>query len=107
MTRSKSSRSRGKGRGRSRGLGDPERQQRSDRRLLAAFFGKALVERTKVDHDSLVSAIADLLCAVAGRHLEVNSFALDLDDLGRRPYVAADRRGGGMAYIHRRAPGAP
>jgi hypothetical protein len=53
--------------------------------LLSALFGKALVERTKIDHNSLVRSAADLLIAVACRHFEVNSFSLDVDYLGRRP----------------------
>src|ERR1700675_3492049 len=47
--------------------------------LLPALFGKALVERTKIDHNSLVGSAADLLIAVACRHFEVNSFSLRSD----------------------------
>ncbi len=48
---------------------------------------KALVERTKIDYNSLVSSAADLFEAVGCRHPEVNSFSLDVDYLGRRAYV--------------------
>src|SRR5450631_4480982 len=34
-------------------------------RLALAFFGKALVERTKIDHHSLMSSAADLFHLVA------------------------------------------
>src|SRR6476660_9679229 len=47
--------------------------------LGAPLFGKALVERTKIDHNSLVGSAADLLYAVARRHPEVNSLSLDVD----------------------------
>jgi hypothetical protein len=52
--------------------------------LLPALFGEVLVERTKIDHNSLVGPAADLLIAVACRHFEVNSVSLDVDYLGRR-----------------------
>jgi hypothetical protein len=53
--------------------------------LLPALLGKALVERTKIDHNSLVGSAADLLVAVARRRFEVNSFPLDVDYLGPSP----------------------
>src|SRR5439155_19014895 len=59
-----------------------------------ALPGKALVERTKIDHDSLVGSATDLLFAIACRHLEANSPSFDTDDLGRRTYLVADRRCG-------------
>jgi hypothetical protein len=61
----------------------------SGRPFLLALFGKALVERTKIDHNSLVGSAANLLIAVACRHFEVNSFSLDVDHLGRRPHLVA------------------
>jgi hypothetical protein len=76
------------------------RNVRSAIASLSALSGKALVERTKIDHNSLVRPAADLLVAVACRHLEVNSFPLHVDNLGRRAYLAAYRRGGEMFYIH-------
>src|SRR5215472_14132675 len=71
--------------------------------LRPALFGKALVERTKIDHDPLVGSVADLLHAVACRHLEVDTSSLDVDDLGRRAHVVAKRRGGDVLYIYCRA----
>src|SRR5450631_1651060 len=68
--------------------------------LLHALFSKSLVERTKIDHDSLVASLADLLFAVACRHFEVNSLSIDADDLGRRAYLVAYWRGGEVLYIH-------
>src|ERR1700682_5123623 len=68
--------------------------------LLPALFGKALIERTKIDHNSLVGSAADLLIAVACRHFEVNSFSLDVDYLGRRPHLVAYRRGSEVFYIY-------
>src|SRR4029077_5311778 len=68
--------------------------------LLPALFGKALVERTKIDHNSLVGSAADLLVAVACRYFEVNSFSLDVDYLGRRPHLVAYRRGSEVLYIY-------
>ena len=68
--------------------------------LVAPLFCKALVERTKIDHDSLVGSAADLLYAVACRHLEVNSFSLDVDYLGRRAHLVTYRRGGEVLYIY-------
>src|SRR5580704_2719149 len=68
--------------------------------LRHALFGESLVERTKIDHDSLVASLADLLCAVACRHFEVNSLSVDADDLGRRAYLAAYWRGREVLYIH-------
>src|SRR6266702_2269538 len=68
--------------------------------LLPALFGKALVERTKIDHNSLVGSAADLLFAVACGHFEVNSFSLDVDYLGRRAHLVAYRRGGEVFYIY-------
>src|SRR6476660_5447631 len=68
--------------------------------LVAPLFGKALVERTKIDHNSLVGSAADLLYAVACRQLEVNSFSLNVDYLGRRAHLVAHRRGGEVLYIY-------
>ena len=68
--------------------------------LLSALFGKALVERTKIDHNSLVRSAADLLVGVACRHFEVNSFSLDVDYLGRRPHLVACRRCSEVLYIY-------
>src|SRR5205814_1921069 len=68
--------------------------------LTRCFFSKSLVERTKIDHDSLVTSLADLLFAVACRHFEVNSLSVDADDLGRRVYVVAYWRGGEVLYVH-------
>src|SRR5712672_600219 len=68
--------------------------------LVAPLFGKALVERTKIDHDSLVGSAADLFYAVACRHLEVNSFSLNVDYLSRRAHLVAYRRGGEVLYIY-------
>ena len=42
--------------------------------LQSALFGKGLVERTKIDHNSLVRSAANLLTAVACRHFEVIRF---------------------------------
>ena len=69
-------------------------------RYLPVLLGKALVERTKIDHNSLVGSASDLLIAVACRHFEVNSSSLDVDDLGRRTDLVAQRRGGEVFYIH-------
>jgi hypothetical protein len=71
--------------------------------LVAAFLGEALVERTKIDHDSLVGSAADFFYAVACRHLEVDSLPFNVDYLGCRAHVATYRRGGEMSYIYRRA----
>src|SRR5262245_9600662 len=68
--------------------------------LRPALPGEALVERTKIDDDSLVGPVADLLLAVAGRHFEVDPSSLDVDHLGRRRYVAADRRGREVSYVY-------
>src|ERR1700730_10342211 len=68
--------------------------------VLSALFGTALVERTKIDHNSLVRSAADLLTTVACRHFEVNSFSLDVDYLGRRPHLLAYRRGSQVLYIY-------
>ena len=38
---------------------------------LPALFSKALVERTKIDHSSVVGSAGDVLIAVARRHFEV------------------------------------
>jgi hypothetical protein len=40
-------------------------QCQADVPLLAVLFGKALVERTKIDHNALVGSAADLLIVVA------------------------------------------
>ena len=58
--------------------------------LVAPLFGKALVERTKIR----CCCAADLLYAVACRHLKVNSFSIDVDYLCRRAHFVAYRRGG-------------
>src|SRR5262245_40346053 len=71
--------------------------------LVAPLFGMALVDRTKMRPTSLVRSATDLLCAVACRHLEVNSFSLDVDYLGRRAHLVANRRGGEVPYIYCRA----
>lgn len=68
--------------------------------LLSALFGKTLVERTEIYHNSLVGPVADLLFAVACPHFEVNSFPLDVDYLGRRAHLVTYRRGGEVFYIH-------
>src|SRR6266851_8023659 len=68
--------------------------------LRHALFSESLVERTKIDHDSLVASLADLLFAVACRHFEVNSLSIDGDDLGRRAYLVAYWRGSEVLYIH-------
>jgi hypothetical protein len=62
--------------------------------LAAPLFGQALIERAKIDHNSLVGSAANLLHAVACRHLEVNSFSLDVDYLGCRAHLVAYGRGG-------------
>src|SRR5450631_2365176 len=72
-------------------------------RLALAFFGKALVERTKIDHHSLMSSAADLFHLVARRHLEFNSFSLDLDYFGFGTNIMTCGRSGKMPYIYRRA----
>src|SRR5450631_524223 len=72
-------------------------------RLALAFFGKALVERTKIDHHSLMSSAADLFHLVARRHLEFNSFSLDLDYFGFGTNIMTYGRSGKMPYIYRRA----
>src|ERR1700675_3833612 len=68
--------------------------------LLPALFGKALIERTKIDPKSLVGSPAHLLIAVACRHFEVNSFSLDVDYLGRRSHLVAHRRSSEVPYIY-------
>jgi hypothetical protein len=47
-----------------------------------------------------VGSAADLLYAVACRHLEVNSLSLDVDYLGRRAHLVAHRRGREVLYIY-------
>src|SRR5580704_9963764 len=74
--------------------------------LRHALFSESLVERTKIDHDSLVASLADLLFAVACRHFEVNSLSIDGNYLGRRAYLVAYRRGGEVLYIHCNTDGA-
>ncbi len=68
-----------------------------------AFIGKALVERTKIDHHALMRAAADLFRLVARGDLEFDSFALDLDDLGFGPNLMTDGCSGKMPYIDRGA----
>ena len=48
--------------------------------LVAPLFGKALAERTKINHNSLLS--------------RCNSFSIDVDHLCRRAHFVACRRGG-------------
>src|SRR6516164_1586807 len=69
----------------------------------SALFGKARIERTKIDHDSLVGSATDLFCAIACGYFETNSFSIDFDHLGRRGHVATDRGSCEMSYIYRRA----
>ena len=47
-----------------------------------------------------MGSAADLFYAVACRHLEVNSFSLNVDYLGRRAHLVAYRRGGEVLYIY-------
>jgi hypothetical protein len=64
------------------------------------FFGKTLIERAKIDHNSLVVPAADLVYAVTCGHFKVDPFPVDPDYLGGRAYLAADWRGGQVSYIH-------
>src|SRR5260370_20808440 len=85
-----------------RGTSAPDSETRTHL-ALKNLFGEALVERTKIDHDSLVGSAADFFYAVACRHLEVDSLPFNVDYLGCRAHVATYRRGGEMSYIYRRA----
>src|SRR4051812_38757005 len=71
-------------------------------RLALAFSGKALVERTKIDHHSLMRSAADLFHLVARRHLELDPFSLDLDYLGFRTNIMTDGCSGKMTYVYLR-----
>ena len=64
------------------------------------FFGKALIERAKIDHNSLVAPAADLVYAITCGHFKVDPFPLDPDYLGGRADFAAYWRGGQVFYIH-------
>src|ERR1700722_14240458 len=75
-------------------------QCQADVPLLPALFGKALVERMKIDHNALVGSAADILIVVACRYFEVNSFSLDVDYLGRRSHLVAHRRSSEVPYIY-------
>jgi hypothetical protein len=72
-------------------------QYQVGRCVSSPLFGKALVERTKIDDNSLAGSAASL-CAVACRHLEVNSLSLDVDYLGRRAHLGL--RAGRRSAVH-------
>ena len=69
-------------------------------RRYLRFFGKALIERAKIDHNSLVAPAADLVYAVTCGHFKVDPFPLDPDYLGGRTHLAAYWRGSQVFYIH-------
>src|ERR1700676_1675231 len=71
-------------------------------RLAPVFFDTALVERTKIDHHSLMSSTADLFHLVARRTLEFDCFSLDLDYLGFGTNIMTYGCSGKMPYIYRR-----
>jgi hypothetical protein len=85
---------------RQRRLGIARSLSRSTR-LALAFFGKALVERTKIDHHALMSSAADLFHLVARRDLKFDSFSLDLDYLGFGTNIMTYGCSGKMPYIYR------
>jgi len=62
-----------------------------------------LVERGKVDHHALMGAAADLFGLVVRRHLEFDSLAMNLDDLGFGADLMADGGSGQMPDIDRGA----
>src|ERR1700686_2645799 len=70
-------------------------------RLALAFFGKALVERTKIDHHALMSSAADLFLLVARGHLKFDPSSLDLDYLGFGTNIVTYGCSGKMPYIYR------
>ena len=73
----------------------------SGRRFVRApLFCKAFVERTKIDHNSLVGSAADLLYAVACRHREVNSFSLGVITSAVAHTSWPKGRGGEVLYIY-------
>src|ERR1700733_4278540 len=71
------------------------------RRRLAmpAFAGEALIERAQIDHAPLVRSPADLFDLVVRRHLEFDSPAVDLDNLGFGANLMPQRRGSQMPHI--------
>jgi len=75
-------------------------QYQVGRCVSSPLFGKALVERTKIDDNSLVGS--GLLYAVACRHVEVNSLSLDVDYLGRRAHLGLQAGGEVLCIIPRR-----
>src|SRR5258708_34012604 len=70
-------------------------------RLAFAFLGKALVERMKIDHHSLMRSAADLFHLVARRHLEFDPFSLALDHLGFGTNIMTYSGSSNIPYIHR------
>src|SRR6266852_4021163 len=72
-----------------------------DSRSPLALLRKPLVERGKIDHHALMRAGADLFRLVVRRHLEFDSFAMNLDDLGFGADLMADGRRGKMPDIDR------
>ena len=70
---------------------------------MLALGGETLVERAKIDHHSLMKAVADLFRLVAGRNLEFDSLPFDLDDLGFGSNLVAHRRSGKVPDIYRSA----
>jgi hypothetical protein len=68
--------------------------------LTLGLFGQSLVERTKIDHCSPMSAFADLFHFVARRNLEFNSLSFDFNYLGFGTNIMAYRCGGKVSYIY-------
>ena len=69
-------------------------------RLTLALVSETLVERTEVDHRSLMSSVANLFYLVVRRHLELNSLSFDLDHLGFGANIMTNRCSGKVPDIY-------
>src|ERR1700743_1491278 len=69
------------------------------RRSTLCFLGEPVIERTQLDHGSLMSSVADLFDLVARRNLEFDVPAFDPGYLGFGADFVTDRRSRKVPYV--------